>query len=112
MSVGTPGTPLNESEVREFLFGNRLFAIDPKTRKIVAEVTYESSGRCYAQFVTGDSDTGQWGLDGAYYWTRYTKFREGARSEFYLEWLGDGIAQAYHRDGTRAFIQALHAAMP
>lgn len=97
---------ISAKDLRAFMVGKTLHAFDPGTRKRVAAVTYMADGACIARFVDGTEDRGQYGLSGDTYWTKYTRFRAGQTSEFYLVELLDQVAQAYHTDGRRAYLQS------
>ena len=97
---------LRSRDIEEFLSGRSTYAFDPSTHKRVASVTYHTSGVCTARFEDGGDDDGQWGIAGDTYWTRYRTFRNGLKNVFYLEWVASDLVQAYHEDGTRAFLQS------
>ena len=97
---------LNGDEVRQLLLGRPTYSFDPATRKRVAVVTYDPRGTCRFELEDGGGDAGEWGLEGDTYWTRYGSFRGGVRNVFYLIWVSPGVAQAYHEDGTPAFLQS------
>lgn len=103
---------LSAAELRRFLEGRRLYAFDPVSRAQVAQVTYAPGGICHARFTDGTKDSGAYGFKEATYWTQYTRFRAGQRSEFYLTWHGDQIAQAWHSDGRMAFLQSPLSELP
>lgn len=97
---------LNAAEIKRFLMGRPMYAFEPTTRARVAVVEYEPNGVCATQFEAGNGDNGIWGIDGDTYWTKYRVFRDGAKNVFYLQWVAPDVAQAYHEDGTRAFLQS------
>lgn len=97
---------MNADEVRRFIEGRRVLALDPDDDTLVATVEYHADGTCAARFPSGEADTGQFGFVEDRYWTQYTRFREGARNEFYLVPIAEGRAQAYFADGRVAFVQA------
>lgn len=97
---------MNGTEVRAFLYGKTLFIYEPETLKSVAKVTYGSDGRCTALFADGSSDAGQFGFSGDTYWTKYDRFRSGETNHFYLVPVEPEVAQAFHADGRRAFLQS------
>lgn len=94
-------------EVRAFLVGQKLHIFDPNTSTRVAEVHYDTDNRCHVTFEDGGDDSGAYGIEGDMYWTRYSRFRNGMKCHFYLVRLGPDLAQAYHADGTIAFLQSL-----
>lgn len=93
-------------ELLAFLFGRTLHAFDPDSCKRVATVRYGLDGICGVTFVDGTQDQGCYGLEDDTYWTRYDKFRAGETHCFYLVQVAPHIAQAYHADGQRAFLQS------
>lgn len=97
---------MNANEVREFLEGHSVYALDPQSREVVACIDYGTDGRCLARFSNGDTDGGVYGFKDDTYWTRYETFRNGKRHVFRLEARGQGVAQAYFADGTAAFLQS------
>ena len=97
---------MTADEVRDFLEGHSVYALDPTTREVVACIDYGTDGTCLCRFVNGDSDKGVFGFEGDTYWTRYETFREGKRHVFRLERRGPRTAQAYFADGTIAFLQS------
>lgn len=97
---------MREDEVRAFLVGQKLHVFDPGTRTRFAEVHYDTDSRCRATFEDGRADFGTYGIEGDMYWTRYSRFRDGATCHFYLVRLGPSLAQAYHADGIIAFLQS------
>jgi len=96
---------MSAAAVRLFIEGRTVLALDPQTNGVVATVHYGEDGGCSARFPDGDADTGQCGFIENRYWTRYSRFREGKRNEFFLVSQGSGRAQAYYADGRRAFLQ-------
>ncbi len=48
---------------------------------------------------------GEYGFEEDLYWTRYRRFRDGARHRFRLQSLAPGLAQAWFAGGARAFLQ-------
>lgn len=102
---------MNGTEVMAFLKGQRVYGLDPQSRKVAASIDYAPDGTCLARFVDGRLDAGVWGIEGDTYWTRYENFRDGKRHVFSLEPLGQGVAQAYFADGTIAFLQS-HSETP
>lgn len=106
-SEGRPDRLMTADQVRSFIGGNVLQALDPVTGEVVATVTYDRDGTCRFTFANGDTDEGHYGFVDHYYWTRYRRFRDGTENRFALEPLGAGRAQAWHDDGRRAFIQAV-----
>lgn len=96
-------------EVRRFIEGRTLLAVDPETDALVATVDYNPDRTCAARFPDGDQDTGQYGFVENRYWTRYSRFRQGTRNEFFLVQLGADRAQAYYADGRPAFLQIYRA---
>lgn len=105
--TGVLSMQMTADEVREFIRGNTLEALEPDSRALVATVSYLEDGTVAARFADGSSDTGQFGFSGHYYWTCYRNFRQGSRNEFSLFRLDENEAQAFHRNGTRAFVQRL-----
>ncbi|MEP5731945.1 MAG: hypothetical protein ABJL67_21500 [Sulfitobacter sp.] len=97
---------ISAQDLRAFMVGKTLHAFDPDSGERVASVTYMADGACVARFVDGIEDRGQYGLSGDTYWTKYTDFRAGQISEFYLVEVADQVAQAYHTDGRRAYLQS------
>lgn len=89
-----------------FLTVGTVFAFDPDTLDPVAQVTYGPRGRVSMVHQDGRTDSGDWGIDGNHYWTRYKDFRDGSLNRFYLEPVDAQTAQAYHSDGRRAFLQS------
>lgn len=102
---------MDSTEIRDFLEGHDVYALNPDTRETAACITYGRDGRCVAQFTDGQTDTGVWGIGEASYWTRYETFRDGKPHLFRLEARGPGVAQAYFADGTMALLQS-HDAVP
>ncbi|GGE28303.1 hypothetical protein GCM10011360_15640 [Primorskyibacter flagellatus] len=96
---------MTPDDVHRFLMGRTLNAFDPATGARAAAVTYRPDGTCALRFADGAEEGGIWGLEGDTYWTRYDQFRGGERNGFRLELLREDIAQAWHVDGSRAFIQ-------
>jgi hypothetical protein len=96
-------------EVRRFIEGRTLLAIDPATDELIATVDYNSDRTCVARFPDGEKDTGQYGFVENRYWTRYSRFRQGMRNEFFLVPSGADRAQAYYADGRPAFLQIYRA---
>ncbi|MDF1728418.1 MAG: hypothetical protein P1U53_11785 [Sulfitobacter sp.] len=103
---------MNADEVKEFLRGHSIYALDPETRKVAACIDYRTDGTCFVRFVNGDTDKGVYGFEGDTYWTRYETFREGKRHAFRLVAQGPGVAQAYFQDGTIAFLQSYEETPP
>lgn len=103
---------MSAADVRRFIEGRTVLALDPLTRDLVATVRYDADGTCAAGFPNGDGDTGQCGFVDDRYWTRYTRFRNGKRNEFFLVSTGAGQAQAYYADGRQAFLQVHEEQMP
>jgi len=97
---------MKADEVKQFLEGHSVFALDPETRQVAACIDYEVGGTCIARFVNGETDKGVYGFEGDTYWTRYETFRGGKRHVFRLVAKGPGVAQAYFEDGTIAFLQS------
>lgn len=97
---------MNAEQITTFLSGRSVYGLDPATRVVAACIDYGTDGTCLARFSNRMTDTGEWGIEGNTYWTRYTRFREGNRHAFRLEPLGEGVAQAYFADGTIAFLQS------
>ncbi len=97
---------LSKEEVRQFLFNQTLHAFDPETLSMAATVEYREDWTCVASFSDGASDQGKYGFEDDYYWTQYTKFRNGEQFWFSLHRIDNLTAQAYYKDGTRAFIQS------
>lgn len=97
---------LSTNEIASFLSGHCIYAFDPDTQIRVASVSYAADGQCYAEFAEGQSDQGRWGLSDGAYWTQYDQFRKGARCAFYLVPISPDAMQAFHSDGTRAFLQS------
>jgi len=103
---------MTPDDVRRFLTGRTLHAFDPETGARAASVTYHPDGTCALSFAGGAEEGGLWGLDGDTYWTRYDRFRGGEKNGFRLERLAEDIAQAWHVDGSRAFIQTPLEGLP
>lgn len=103
---------MNADDLCAFLTGQDLYAFDPATGDRVAQVAYDPDGTCRLRFADGRAEGGVYGFDGDTYWTRYDAFRGGAVNAFRLEPLAPGIAQAWHVDGTRAFIQTARDSLP
>lgn len=97
---------LSADGVHALLYGNTLHAFDPKSLRRVASVRYDMQHRCHLVFDDGGEDEGSYGFEGDMYWTRYAKFRDGAQCWFYLVPAGPDVVQAFHADGTRAFLQS------
>ena len=97
---------MNAADVRLFLEGRKVYVFQPESRALFAVVDYGPDGRCAVRFSSGGIDAGIYGFDGESYWTRYETFRAGETHAFHLRQLGPGIAQAYHTDGTKAFLQS------
>lgn len=97
---------LDPKEVEAFLVGQTLHAFDPDSHNKVASVTYQDDGTCVAIMKDGTEDRGHYGVDEGIYWTRYNQFRGGETHHFYLVRVGPQVAQAYHSDGRRAFLQS------
>lgn len=98
---------MTEQEVYEFILGNSVDALDPDSLQTAANINYHADGSIKATFADGSTDTGQYGFTEHYYWTRYTKFRDGTLNEFYLVRSGVNEAQAYYKEGSRAFLQRI-----
>ncbi|WP_281685341.1 hypothetical protein [Thalassobaculum salexigens] len=96
---------LKPNELREFLFGKTLNCYDPESRVHIATAHYGQDGVCRMTFSDGTEDTGVFGLTDDIYWTQYKRFRSGTLNKFYLESVAPQIAQAFHTDGRRAFLQ-------
>jgi hypothetical protein len=96
---------LNPSEVREFLVGKTLNCYDPESLVHISTAHYGLDGVCRMTFSDGTEDTGVFGLADDIYWTQYKRFRSGTLNQFYLEGLAPQMAQAFHTDGRRAFLQ-------
>ncbi|MDW4499387.1 hypothetical protein R5H30_15440 [Sulfitobacter sp. D35] len=96
---------MTPDEVRTFIEGHTLDALDPETGAVVASVHYGRDGRCRLEFADGRCEAGLYGFEGDTYWTRYETFRNGAHHAFRLEALAPGVAQAHFSDGRRAFLQ-------
>lgn len=96
---------LNPDELREFLFGKTLNCYDPESRALISTAHYGEDGVCRMIFSDGTEDTGVFGLTDDIYWTQYKRFRSGTLNQFYLERVSPQIAQAFHTDGRRAFLQ-------
>jgi len=103
---------MNAADVRRFIEARTVLALDPTSNDVVATVQYRADGTCTARFPDGDTDTGQCGFVEDRYWTRYTRFRDGARNEFFLVSHGVGRAQAYYADGRQAFLQVHEEQVP
>jgi len=103
---------MSPAQIRRFIEGRTVLALDPASNVVVATVHYGADGTCEARFPSGDADTGQCGFVENRYWTRYTRFRDGARNEFFLVSKGAGRAQAYYADGRQAFLQVHEEQMP
>lgn len=97
---------LSTSGIAAFLSGRRIHAFDPDTQMSVAFVNYDVDGQCFVTFVDGQTECGRWGLSDGAYWTQYEQFRDGARCAFYLVPISPDAMQAFHSDGTRAFLQS------
>ncbi len=106
-SDSEPSRLMTAEQVRSFIGGRILQAVDPDSGEVVATVTYGPDGACTVAFANGDTDEGSYGFVDHFYWTRYRRFRDGTENRFALEPLGTGKAQAWHDDGRRAFIQAV-----
>jgi hypothetical protein len=102
---------MNTDEIRNFLEGRSVYALDPTTRVVAACIDYGTDGTCLARFTDGQNDPGVYGIEDDTYWTRYETFRDGKRHVFRLEARAPGVAQAYFADGTIAFLQS-HSEMP
>lgn len=96
---------LNPDELREFLFGKTLNCYDPESRAHISTAHYGLDGVCRMTFSDGTEDEGVFGLVDDLYWTQYKQFRSGTLNHFYLERISPQIAQAFHSDGRRAFLQ-------
>jgi hypothetical protein len=99
-------TRLTSTDVLKFLSDRTIYVFNPETRLLVATVEYQADGACCASFVEGKSDKGTWGMEDDSYWTRYLEFRNGEKNSFYLQWVSDDVVQAYHTDGSRAYLQS------
>jgi hypothetical protein len=98
--------------VKEFIFQRRINAFHPDNREHVAVVEYDPSGACSLEFADGRSDIGSWGFTDQGYWTSYRNFRDGERHEFLLQLIAPQIMQAFHANGTRAFLQSAFSESP
>lgn len=96
---------LSAAEATRFLTDKSVQVFDPETGRQVATARYEQSGLCEAMFIDGQTDCGRWGQTQTGYWTQYSTFREGTRNAFVLVLITPDVAQAFHEDGSRAFIQ-------
>ena len=52
---------MKADEVKQFLEGHSVFALDPETRQVAACIDYEVGGTCIARFVNGETDKGVYG---------------------------------------------------
>lgn len=96
---------MTATEVRAFIEGRTVRAIDPATGQHVATVSYGPDGSCRMQPTTGaPAEPGVYGFSGDLYWTRYAEFRGGETNRFTLVAEGPGRAQAWHDDGRRAYL--------
>lgn len=95
---------MSAAEVYAFIAGKTVYVFDPNTRNLVATILYGFDGSCDVKFATGETDVGEYGFDENYYWTRYARFREGLKNSFLLQRRDDYSAQAYHKNGDRAFL--------
>ncbi|MCR9176976.1 MAG: hypothetical protein NXI19_13350 [Alphaproteobacteria bacterium] len=96
---------MSPDEVREFILGKTVQAIDPETMNVVALISYDPGDTCRIEHLdTKVVDAGVYGFTDAVYWTTYETFRDGTTNSFALEYLGPGRAQAYYDDGRRAFL--------
>lgn len=98
---------LTPQQVRAFISGQTVQALDPESGELAATVTYGDGGMCVARFADGRTDTGHYGFADDCYWTRYATFRDGTENRFYLVRLRPDRAQAYHDDGRRAYLQVI-----
>ncbi len=97
--------PMAQCELRKFLFGNRVEAVDPESLERFTIVSYLKNGTCQFILPSGEAETGIYGFEDGYYWTRYSKFRGGKINRFSLIPGKNGSAQAYFADGRRAYLQ-------
>lgn len=96
---------MTATELRAFIVGRTVRAVDPQTGAAVATVEYRPGGTCrLVHLETGTAEEGTYGFDGDAYWTRYAAFRGGARNAFNLLPVAPGRAQALHTDGRRAYL--------
>ncbi len=96
---------MTATEVRAFIAGRTVRAIDPATGQAVATVSYLPGGTCRIARADGTPpEDGVYGFSEHLYWTRYAAFRDGGTNSFYLVEQGPGRAQAWHDDGRRAFL--------
>jgi hypothetical protein len=49
---------MKADEVKQFLEGHSVFALDPETRHVAACIDYEVGGICIARFVNGGDGQG------------------------------------------------------
>ncbi len=91
-------------EVRRFISGQTVYSFHPATGELVATLYYQAGGKCNVHFVNGDVDYGTYGFSNQLYWTRYENFRSGRKHEFYLEKVDRFSMQAYHEDGSKAYL--------
>lgn len=95
---------MQAADVHAFIFGKVIYAIDPSNDDHVATLCYQTDGSCQLRFENGALDRGTYGFAGQLYWTRYETFRAGEKHLFYLERRNPSLAQAYHEDGSKAFL--------
>jgi hypothetical protein len=98
--------------VKAFILDGPIHAFHPDSREHVAVVDYDPSGICSLEFSNGRSDAGNWGLTDNGYWTSYRNFRDGKRHEFCLQLITPQVMQAFHSNGTRAFLQSTSSELP
>ncbi|MEQ8813900.1 MAG: hypothetical protein RLO51_14915 [Thalassobaculum sp.] len=96
---------MTADELRRFIEGRTVRALDPETGAGVATVAYRPDGSCRLRHLAGGAvEDGRYGFDGPVYWTRYAAFRGGEVNRFTLTAVRPGRAQAWHDDGRRAYL--------
>ena len=104
--TSVPTNRLSGPDILAFLTAGPIHVFDPDSLDPVAEVTYRTDGSVGMKTTDGTTDAGAWGVTGDLYWTRYQRFRDGKRHEFYLEIVDDQTMQAHFGNGERAFLQS------
>lgn len=95
---------MSAAEVYAFIKGKKVYVFEPDTRNSVATILYGFDGSCDVKFATGETDVGEYGFEENYYWTRYSRFREGKVNYFFLQRHDEKSVQAYYKNGERAFL--------
>lgn len=103
-AVAQEAETMSSDEVRAFIAGNSYTGFTPATNEAVATAIYRDDGTTLLTMADGTEQDGSYRFEGDAFCTRYALFRDGSENCFRLVDLGDGSAQAWRVDGTRALI--------